>query len=192
MLDLMISFLRKKIMTKIKLILTLMILSLAASITVAQDGPPPNDFQEPPPGERRDNLARELNLSEQQRLQIRQINRQRRPKMWEAQQNFRQAKDELDELIYSDTLDENAVKVKIQQLAQAQAEIFKIKTQSELAVRNVLTPEQLVKFRTIRSQIKQQQQRRQMQRNRRQLRRQGNPAQRNPNRQNRPPGNRPF
>lgn len=169
-------------MKKKNLIFTILIIMLAVSFVAAQNGPPPNDFinNQTDRPKRGDILARELRLTDEQKMQIRQINRQKRPQMRAAQQRFRQVKDELDMLIYADELDEVSLQNKVREVATAQAEIIKIRAMSEVAVRNVLSPEQLVKFRELRQRFKQQQKRRKMMRERRQRRRQMNQNRRRP------------
>lgn len=144
-------------MKTIKLIFTFILITLAVSIINAQDGPPPNDFidrNDPPQNEIR--LVTTLGLNNEQIKQIRLINQQRRPQMQKALKNLRIAKDELDEVIYSDMVDETTIQTKLRAVVVAQGEITKIRTMSEFAVRSVLTPEQLVKFRELRNRIKEQ------------------------------------
>lgn len=133
------------------LIITLFVFGFAAGETKAQDEMPPDD-QRPPMGRqlRRPNLLQELNLSREQVQQIRRINQTRRPLMQEAQMRFRQANRALDEAIYADSPNDADVQARMKEVQLAQAEIIKIRTASELAIRKVLTPEQLVKFRELR------------------------------------------
>jgi Spy/CpxP family protein refolding chaperone len=131
------------------LIITLFVFGFAVTETRAQDEMPPDD--RPPIGKRqRPNLLQELNLSREQIQQIRRINQARKPLMQEAQMRFRQANRALDEAIYSDSPNEVDIQARMKDVQLAQAEIIKIRTQSEYAIRKVLTPEQLVKFRELR------------------------------------------
>jgi Spy/CpxP family protein refolding chaperone len=91
-----------------------------------------------------------LNLSREQIQQIRRINQTRRPSMQEAQMRFRAANRALDEAIYADSPNDADVQARMKEVQLAQAEIIKIRITSELAIRKVLTPEQLVKFRELR------------------------------------------
>ncbi len=183
-------------MKKINLIFTILILLFAISFVVAQDRPPPNDFdnqdvENDRPPDRGDILAKELGLTKEQQLQIRNINKERRPMLQQAQRRFNQAKTELDDLIYSDTLDETSLKNKIREVSEAQGEIAKIRAMSEVAVRNVLTPDQLVKFRDIRTKFKEQQQQRQINRRQQENRRQMNRNNQNNRQRPLPNRNRP-
>ena len=130
------------------LIITLFVFGFAIVETKAQDEMAPEDQR--PPMARRPNLLQELNLSREQIQQIRRINQARKPLMQEAQMRFRQANRALDEAIYSDSPNEADIQARMKDVQLAQAEVIKIRTQSEYAIRKVLTPEQLVKFRELR------------------------------------------
>ncbi len=162
-------------MNKIKLIFTILIIALATSLAVGQDEFTKTDA----PRNRTDKIKEILGLTPEQVMRIRKSNRQSRLKMRNAQTRFREAKDELDNLIYSDSIDEETLQVKLREVVQAQGEITRIRARSELAVRSVLTPEQLVKFRELRKRRKQNLKRRQKQRQRRQRQRNLNRKQRN-------------
>lgn len=133
------------------LILTLFAVGFSIAETSAQEEMPPDD-QRPPMErqQRRPNLLEELNLSREQVQQIRRINQARKPLMQEAQMRFRQANRALDEAIYADAPNETDIQARMKDVQLAQAEIIKIRTQSEFAIRKVLTTEQLVKFRELR------------------------------------------
>ncbi|HEX9960372.1 MAG TPA: periplasmic heavy metal sensor [Pyrinomonadaceae bacterium] len=144
------------------LIMTLFVFGFVVAETKAQDEMPP-DEQRPPMERqrRRPNLLEELNLSREQIQQIRRINQARRPLMQEAQMRFRQANRALDEAIYADSPNETDVQARMKEVQLAQAEVIKIRTTSELAIRKVLTPEQLVKFRELRERFMRRMQNRQ-------------------------------
>lgn len=133
------------------LIIALLVFGFAAAETKAQDEMPPDE--QPPMQKRqrpRPNLLQELGLSREQIQQIRRINQARRPLMQEAQRRFREANRALDEAIYADSPNDSDVQARMKDVQLAQAEIIKIRTTSEIAIRKVLTPEQLVKFRELR------------------------------------------
>lgn len=137
------------------LIITLFAIGFSIAETRAQEEMPPKE-QRPPLGrERRPNLLQELNLSREQIQQIRRINQARKPLMQEAQMRFRQANRALDAAIYADSPNETDVQARMKDVQMAQAEIIKIRTLSEFAIRKVLTPEQLVKFRGLRERFMQ-------------------------------------
>jgi len=100
--------------------------------------------------ERRPNLLTELDLSQSQIQQIRRINADKKPLMREAQQKIREANLSLDQAIYADDADETEIQARLKAVQLAQAEVTKIRSSTEYAVRKVLNPIQLVKFREIR------------------------------------------
>jgi Spy/CpxP family protein refolding chaperone len=107
------------------------------------------------PRDMRMNFLRGLGLSNEQIQQIRQINIDRRPLMEEAQTQFREANKLLDAAIYADQVNENDVEMRLKDVQKAQAEISRIRFMTELALRRVLTPEQLVRFRELRQRFEQ-------------------------------------
>jgi Spy/CpxP family protein refolding chaperone len=131
-------------------------------------------------------LAEALGLSADQIQQIRLLNQKRRPEMQNAQLRFQLVKEELDEYVYSDSINETTLQTKLRAVVEAQAEITKIRLMSEMAVRNVLTPAQLVKFRDLRDGIKQQRRLNNQKRQQRQNRRLRNQNQRDRLPQDRP------
>jgi Spy/CpxP family protein refolding chaperone len=121
------------------------------------------------PQEDRPNLLQQLGLAPDQLRQIRQLNQQRKPMVDEAQRRVREANQALDAAIYADSVDENDVKARLNELQQAQSEVARIRFTNELAIRRILTPEQLGRFRELRRQFAEQnremlQERRQQQR----------------------------
>jgi Spy/CpxP family protein refolding chaperone len=101
---------------------------------------------------------RELDLSPDQVRQVRRINQERRPIMEAAVTRLREASRSVDEAIYSDTLNEADVQVRMRELQTAQAEVARLRFTNELAVRKVLSPAQLVRFRDLRRQFAEQRQ----------------------------------
>src|SRR5688572_6049287 len=120
----------------------------------AQDGPPPpQDASQFEGQERKPNLLENLGLSRDQIRQIRLMNRDRKPAMEAAQHRLREANRALDMSIYGDALDETAVQARLKEFQQAQGEVARIRFQSELELRKILTPEQLVRFRGLRARV---------------------------------------
>jgi len=81
------------------------------------------------------------------------LNADKKPLIREAQMRLRQANRNLDQAIYADNVDETEIAARMKELQLAQAEVIKIRSLTELAVRKILTPEQLIKFREIRRQF---------------------------------------
>ena len=176
---------------KIRNLVQAVVFTIFCSLAVAAqgDGPPPpgqNNF-DAPDGNRGQFIARALGLSEEQRLQIRNINQKQRQHLRVAQMRLRAARAAADLAIYDDNFDETQVGERIREVAVAQAEITKIRMMSEVAVRQVLSPDQLVKFRDLRARFAEQRRRRQERRRANQRLRRDS-QKRNPDRK---PANRP-
>lgn len=126
----------------------LMIFSFSA--VTAQDEMPPDAPNKQADRTRRPNLLQELSLTQDQRQQIRRINAEKRPLVRDAQQRLREANRNLDLAIYADTINEAEIASRLRDVQTAQAELSKIRFTNELAIRKVLTAEQLSKFRALR------------------------------------------
>lgn len=98
----------------------------------------------------RPNLLQELGLTREQIQAVRRINQERKPVEQAARKRFQDANRSLNMAIYSDNVDEADFQAKLSEFQSAQAEMARIKFANELAVRRVLTPDQLVKFRDLR------------------------------------------
>ncbi|MCO6512380.1 MAG: periplasmic heavy metal sensor [Aridibacter famidurans] len=125
---------------------------VTGAFAFGQDDPPGNDFvaNETDRPERADILRRELQLSPEQMRKIRFLNAEMRPRMRDAQLAFRIARRDLDEAIYADELNEEELRLKMRAVNEAQAEVNRLRAFSEVAVRKILSPEQLVRFRQLR------------------------------------------
>src|ERR1044071_2052147 len=104
------------------------------------------------------NLMQRLNLTQEQRRQLREIRRQREPEQRDLARRLRLARRALDEAIYADAADEALVEQRARELAVLQSLLAHHRAVTELKVRRVLTPEQLRLFRDLRQEA----QRRQM------------------------------
>lgn len=139
----------------------LMFVSLTA--VKAQDEMPldaPNQKFDTP---RRPNLMQQLNLTQDQIKQVRQINQANKPQMREAQERLREANRSLDQAIYADIANDAEIQTRLKEVQSAHAEVIKIKSATELAVRKILTPDQLAKFRDVRQQFMEKKENRQQQ-----------------------------
>lgn len=117
----------------------------------AQDTPRPASNQGGnQPMDIRQNVLMKLGLTREQVQQIRRINQERKPLMDEAQRRFREANVALDLAIYSDQTSDADVEARLKDVQLAQAEVAKLRFANEYAVRKILTPEQLVRFRELR------------------------------------------
>lgn len=95
-------------------------------------------------------LLSELNLTAAQVTQMREIREQSVPQARELTRRLNQARRALDESIYSDTTDDALVEQRAREVSEAQAALVRLRAQTELRVRRVLTPEQLQTFRDLR------------------------------------------
>ena len=142
----------------------------------------PRAGDRPEPG--RPNLFAELGLTPDQVQQIRQINQARKPLMVEAQQRLREANRNLDLAIYGDAVSDADVQKRLKEFQSAQSDVARIRFESELAVRKVLSPEQLVRFRELRRRFDEARGRGQERRRQRRGMRPGGGASLPPNRSN--------
>lgn len=117
-------------------------------------------------------LLRHLGLTREQIQQIRRINAERKPLMDAAQERLREATKQLDDAIYADAVAEGEFEARLKNVQQAQAEVSRVRFATEFAIRRVLTPEQLVKFRELHDRFEAAQQNMQRQRRERILNRQ--------------------
>ncbi|MET0623386.1 MAG: Spy/CpxP family protein refolding chaperone [Pyrinomonadaceae bacterium] len=145
------------------LALALLTLCPSARAQVAAQQQPEQGQSRTEPGARRaarpraGNLMRRLNLSRAQRIQLREIRRQREPETRELVRRVRLARRALDEAIYSDAAEDSLVEQRAGELATAQAALVRLRAATELKVRRVLTAEQLQTFRELRRQAQQRQ-----------------------------------
>lgn len=102
---------------------------------------------------RRPNLLAELILTPEQIRQIRRLNLEKRPAMREIQQRLREASRNLDHAIYAESIDDSQIQLRLKEVEAAQIEVINMRSQTELAIRRILTPEQLSKFRKLRQQF---------------------------------------
>jgi Spy/CpxP family protein refolding chaperone len=96
------------------------------------------------------NILRELGLSQDQVRQIRLINQDVRTKRQAARVRMNEAGRNLDQAIYAHTVDDSLFAQRLKEFQDAQGEMTKVNFENEFAIRKVLTPEQLVRFREIR------------------------------------------
>jgi Spy/CpxP family protein refolding chaperone len=96
------------------------------------------------------NLVQRLNLTPEQRRQLREIRAQGEPEVRELTRRVRLARRALDEAIYSDAVQESLVDQRSRELSAAQTALVRLRAATELKVRRVLTAEQLRTFRELR------------------------------------------
>lgn len=129
------------------------IFALLAVFSFAQDtgNPAPRQRQFAPQGPGAQlNLFRALGLTPEQAIQFRRLNAAARPRREQAQRRLREANRELDAVIYADTVNNEDFEKRLSAFQEAQSEVTRLKFTDELAIRNILSPEQLIKFRELR------------------------------------------
>ena len=139
--------------------LTLLLFPLCAEAAAQEQDEPQAPQQGPPQNPARAlNLMQRLNLSREQRQQLREIRRESEPGRRDLARRLRLARRALDEAIYADAADEALVEQRSRELAALQSQLARQRALTELKVRRVLTDEQLRLFRSLRQEA----QRRQM------------------------------
>lgn len=122
------------------------VLVSAPSYSVAYQQQQP-DSQQRPPG---DDPIRELNLSPEQREQIRAIRQQLQGERAAITQRLRETNQALEAALDADNPDESVVEQRLREVAAAQAAATRMRVLSEVRIRRVLTPEQLITLRMLR------------------------------------------
>lgn len=98
---------------------------------------------------------RELNLTPQQREQIRTIRQQNQTERAAINERVRETNRALEAVLDSDNPDEAAVEERMREAAAAQAAAMRMRILTEVRIRRVLTPEQRNLLRALRQQANQ-------------------------------------
>lgn len=141
----------------------IVLLALSATDARAQDASSPSAQQEGAASAQTNpndtaGLLKQLNLSPEQVTQIRTIQTESVPQAKDLTQRLNRARRALDMSIYSDAADESLIEQRVRDVADAQAALLRLRAQTELRVRRVLTPEQLQTFRRLRFEARREQQ----------------------------------
>lgn len=91
-----------------------------------------------------------LDLTDQQKLQIRQIRFESQSEIQAVRAQVRDARRNLEESLYGDSFDQAVVEARIKEVAQSEANLLRLETESQVKVRQVLTAEQVRRFRELR------------------------------------------
>ena len=129
-------------MTFRTVLLAALILGLAIS-AVAQD--PPAPAADP---------IQQLNLTPEQRQQIRRIVQDVRDERQATNFRLREANQALDRALDADPIDENAVEQRINEVAAAQAAQTRMRAHLEMRIRRLLNPDQIATLRRLRLQLR--------------------------------------
>jgi Spy/CpxP family protein refolding chaperone len=92
----------------------------------------------------------DIGLTDEQVSEIRRIHSEARKAAIKRNADLRVARLELDELMAAPTLDESKIAARVKAIADLQAAALKERTDSKLAVRKLVTPEQFQKMQQLR------------------------------------------
>jgi Spy/CpxP family protein refolding chaperone len=95
-------------------------------------------------------MKQELGLTDEQVGQLRKLHSDQRRAAIRRRADLRIARMDLDELLNAATVDEKALGTKMKEIGDLQAAALKARVDSRLALRKVLTPEQLQKMKELR------------------------------------------
>jgi len=124
----------------------LLVLGLAISAAAQDQTMPPS----PPPLD----PIQQLNLTPEQRQQIRRLMADTQQERQDTNRRLRESNQALDRALDADPLDENLVEQRINEVAAAQAAQTRMRAHMELRVRRLLTVHQLATLRTLKLQLR--------------------------------------
>lgn len=107
---------------------------------------------EPQQGGAGGDLIRQLNLTPEQREQIRSIREASQTERAAINQSLRKANQALDETLNSENPDEAVIEQRVRDVAAAQASAMRMRILTEIRIRRVLTPEQRNVLRALQQQ----------------------------------------
>ena len=153
--------LMKKILTKRHWSLALLVLGLlvfvvpsglAQSAAAAPQQPPDAGAQQPGPSE---DPITQLNLTPQQRQQIRSIRELSRDERALINHRVQETQKALNQALDADNPDEALIEQRAREAGEAQTASIRLRALTEIRIRRVLTPEQLKTLRVLRAQAQQ-------------------------------------
>ncbi len=97
-------------------------------------------------------LLRVLNLSPNQRAELRALREENKVTARTARGRLRQAYRRLNEEIHADNVNEREIEARVQEVGMAHVEVERLRAQVELQIRRLLTPDQLNVLRRMRQQ----------------------------------------
>lgn len=130
-----------------KIVLSLLLVLAAASFAIGQQQPE----QQP---ELTTDPIEQLRLSPDQRQAVRQIVADTRLERQSTNRRLREANVALDQALDTEPNDENLIEQRINEVAAAQAAQLRIRIHTEMRIRRILRPEQLVTLRRLRLQLR--------------------------------------
>ncbi|GEM_PF-4640183 len=97
-------------------------------------------------------MLRALGLTPEQRRRARDVYRRFGPKVQQLRDELEERQDALHQAIFSEPYQDDLVEQRIQAVLEKQEELLRAQLEVELAFREILTPEQLAKFRDLQAQ----------------------------------------
>jgi Spy/CpxP family protein refolding chaperone len=116
------------------------------------EGVEPLPADQPPMNPRRPDrlqLLRVLGLTREQLLLARQLQQRYGPRVQQVHDELEELQDAFHQAIFSEPYDPQLVEQRLQQVLQKQQEAMRAQVEQERAFREILTPQQLEKFRDL-------------------------------------------
>ena len=142
---------KHRVLTLLALLAFLSTVPPATGRNIQQPSPTP----EPQQGGGGGDPIRQLNLTPEQREQIRSIRQSNKEERAAINQRLRDANQALEETLDSEKPDEEVVEQRLRDVAAAQSAAMRMRILTEVRIRRVLTTEQLGILRTLRQQAHQ-------------------------------------
>jgi len=162
----------RKLLSALAIVILTTVATASNGYAQAQQPPASNEPQHEAGG---GDPIRQLNLTPEQREQIRSIRQQTNAERAAINQRVGAANRALEAALDSDNPDEAAVEQRMKDLATAQADAMRMRISTEVKIRRVLTVEQRAILRTLRQETRDRQRERLEMRDERQQRRQERP-----------------
>jgi periplasmic protein CpxP/Spy len=141
---------RLRLLTLLSILLTIAttILPAQANLSLSQNNPRSTDNEFKIPAGGMGNLVKELNLSPDQIQRLQQLRKNSQGKTKERRQALRTARQELNQLLQGNASSDQ-IRQKRQQVQILQREVADTNFENTLAIREILTPEQRVKWQQL-------------------------------------------
>ena len=127
----------------LKPIIMAVVILTVFNVTYGQDAPPQQPVRD---------MIEQLQLTPEQRQKIRAIREETRNERTLVNQRLREANQALQQALDADTLDEALIEQRLKDAVTAQAASTRMRIQTELKIRRVLTQEQVATLRDLRLQ----------------------------------------
>src|SRR5687767_14821287 len=144
----------------LKSLATAVALVILAALPLCAQTPTPEQPPAAMQGRGGGDPIRELNLTAEQREQIRMIREQNRAERATINQRVRETNRALEEALESDNPDQTVIEQRIQEVSVAQAEAMRNRIKTEVKIRQVLTTEQRTMLKEMRRNVHQLRERR--------------------------------